>query len=102
MACFIPANAGGQLLLNHAGLHLTLIDRPIALCAVERSIVAVRCKTLDAMLRAHQAPLGLKWLPNNIERHELVALSGFAIKGWKHRPILIEDYVSQSKKHRFV
>ena len=59
MACSSPQNAGKQLLLNRAGPHSTLEDRPIALGAVVRSQVPVQCETLDAILRAHNSPAGL-------------------------------------------
>jgi FkbM family methyltransferase len=102
MACSSPDNAGKQLLLNRAGPHSTLEDRPIALGAVVRSQVAVQCETLDAILRAHDAPVGFDLLSIDIEGHELVALSGFSFDVWQPRLVLIEDHVTHLNKHRLM
>jgi FkbM family methyltransferase len=99
MACSSPENAGKQLQLNRAGPHSTLEDRPIALGAVVRSTVQVRCETLDAMLRQHSAPVGFDLLSIDIEGHELVALSGFDFGYWQPRLVLIEDHVTHHHKH---
>ncbi len=100
MACSSPANAGKQLQLNRAGPHSTLEDRPIALGAVVRSTVAVRCDTLDHILEANGAGAGFDLLSIDIEGHELVALSGFSFARWKPRLVLIEDHVTHLQKHR--
>ncbi|MFN5350239.1 MAG: FkbM family methyltransferase [Polaromonas sp.] len=102
MACSSPQNAGKQLLLNRAGPHSTLEDRPIALGAVVRSQVAVQCDTLDAMLRAHNAPAGFDLLSIDIEGHELVALSGFSFDVWQPRLVLLEDHVTHLNKHQLM
>ena len=99
MACSSPENAGKLLQLNRAGPHSTLEDRPIALGAVVRSTVAVRCETLDTMLREHGAPVGFDLLSIDIEGHELVALSGFDFAHWQPRLVLIEDHVTHHRKH---
>lgn len=99
MACSSPENAGKQLQLNRAGPHSTLEDRPIALGAVVRSTVLVRCETLDAMLRDNKAPVGFDLLSIDIEGHELVALSGFDFGHWQPRLVLIEDHVTHHHKH---
>jgi FkbM family methyltransferase len=99
MACSSPENAGKLLQLNRAGPHSTLEDRPIALGAVIRSTVPVRCDTLDAMLRANGAPVGFGLLSIDIEGHELVALSGFDFGYWRPRLVLIEDHVTHHQKH---
>lgn len=99
MACSSPDNAGKQLQLNRAGPHSTLEDRPIALGAVVRSTVLVRCDTLDAMLRDAKAPVGFDLLSIDIEGHELVALSGFDFGHWQPRLVLIEDHVTHHHKH---
>ena len=99
MACSSPENAGKLLQLNRAGPHSTLEDRPIALGAVVRSTVAVRCETLDTMLREHGAPVGFDLLSIDIEGHELVALSGFDFSHWQPRLVLIEDHVTHHHKH---
>lgn len=99
MACSSPENAGKLLQLNRAGPHSTLEDQPIALGAVVRSTVQVRCDTLDAMLRANSAPVGFDLLSIDIEGHELVALSGFDFTYWQPRLVLIEDHVTHHQKH---
>jgi FkbM family methyltransferase len=99
MACSSPENAGKLLQLNRAGPHSTLEDQPIALGAVIRSTVQVRCDTLDAMLRANSAPVGFDLLSIDIEGHELVALSGFDFAYWQPRLVLIEDHVTHHQKH---
>ncbi|SFU85962.1 methyltransferase, FkbM family [Polaromonas sp. YR568] len=99
MACSSPENAGKYLQLNRAGPHSTLEDRPIALGAVVRSTVQVRCETLDTMLRTHGAPVGFDLLSVDIEGHELVALSGFDFAYWQPRLVLIEDHVTHHQKH---
>ena len=99
MACSSPDNAGKLLQLNRAGPHSTLEDQPIALGAVIRSTVQVRCDTLDAMLRANSAPVGFDLLSIDIEGHELVALSGFDFAYWQPRLVLIEDHVTHHQKH---
>ncbi len=102
MACSSPQNAGKQLLLNRAGPHSTLEDRPIALGAVVRSQVAVQCDTLDAILRDHNAPAGFDLLSIDIEGHELVALSGFSFDVWQPRLVLLEDHVTHLNKHQLM
>lgn len=102
MACSSLENAGKQLLLNRAGPHSTLEDRPIAIGAVVRSQVAVQCETLDAILRAHNAPVGFDFLSIDIEGHELVALSGFSFDMWQPRLVLIEDHVTHLNKHQLM
>ena len=102
MACSSQENAGKQLLLNRAGPHSTLEDKPIALGAVVRSTVAVQCETLDEILRSHNAPVGFDLLSIDIEGHELVALSGFSFATWKPRLVLIEDHVTHLKKHHLM
>jgi len=102
MACSSPQNAGKQLLLNRAGPHSTLEDRPIALGAVVRSQVAVQCDTLDAILRAHNAPAGFDLLSMDIEGHELVAMSGFSFDVWQPRLVLLEDHVTHLNKHQLM
>lgn len=99
MACSSPENAGKQLQLNRAGPHSTLEDRPIALGAVVRSTVAVQCDTLDHILQRQAAPIGFDLFSIDIEGHELVALSGFSFSHWKPRLVLIEDHVTNHKKH---
>lgn len=102
LACSSPENAGKQLLLNRAGPHSTLEDKPIALGAVVRSTVAVQCETLDAILHSHNAPVGFDLLSIDIEGHELVALSGFSFSAWQPKLVLIEDHVTHLKKHRLM
>lgn len=102
MACSSPANAGKQLLLNRAGPHSTLEERPIALGAVVRSTVAVQCQTLDSILLANAAPIGFDLLSIDIEGHELVALSGFSFSTWQPKLVLIEDHVIHWEKHRLM
>ncbi|MDD2926504.1 FkbM family methyltransferase [Rhodoferax sp.] len=102
MACSSPDNAGKFLQLNRAGPHSTLEDQPIAIGAVVRATVSVRCETLDTILRSHGAPVGFDLLSIDIEGHELVALSGFDFSYWKPRLVLIEDHVTHLKKHQLM
>ena len=102
MACSSPENAGKHLQLKRAGPHSTLEDRPIALGAVVRSQVAVQCETLDVILLTHNAPVGFDLLSIDIEGHELVALSGFSFDKWRPRLVLIEDHVTNLKKHQLM
>lgn len=102
MACSSPENAGKYLQLNRAGPHSTLEDQPIAIGAVVRATVSVRCETLDTILRDAQAPVGFDLLSIDIEGHELVALSGFDFAYWKPRLVLIEDHVTHLKKHQLM
>lgn len=102
MACSSPEKAGKQLLLNRAGPHSTLEDKPIALGAVVRSTVAVQCDTLDAILEKHSAPPGFELLSMDIEGHELAALSGFSFDKWQPQLVLIEDHVTYLDKHRLM
>jgi len=102
MACSSPQNAGKSLQLNRAGPHSTLENQPIALGAVVRATVAVRCDTLDAILRANHAPVGFDLLSIDIEGHELVALSGFDFAYWQPRLVLLEDHVTHLKKHQLM
>jgi FkbM family methyltransferase len=99
VACSSRENAGRDLLLQRAGAHSTLELQPIARGAVARDTVAVRCDTLDAVLRAHGAAPGFDFLSVDIEGHELVALSGFDFAYWRPRLILLEDHVTGLAKH---
>lgn len=102
MACSSPQNAGKQLLLNRAGPHSTLEQRPIALGAVVRSTVSVQCDTLDSILRGHAAPKQFDLLSIDIEGHELVALSGFSFSVWRPQLVLMEDHVTHLQKHQLM
>ncbi len=102
MACSSPENAGKLLQLNRAGPHSTLEDKPIALGAVVRSTVAVRCDTLDTILQSHSVPVGFDFLSIDIEGHELAALSGFTFNKWRPRLVLMEDHVTHLDKHRLM
>lgn len=102
MACSSPENAGRQLLLNRAGPHSTLENKPIALGAVVRSTVAVQCETLDTILMDRAVPVGFDLLSMDIEGHELAALSGFSFDKWRPQLVLIEDHVTHHDKHRFM
>ena len=102
MACSSPENAGKQLLLNRAGPHSTLEERPIALGAVVRSTVAVQCETLDTILHSHAATEQFDLLSIDIEGHELVALSGFSFDVWRPQLVLIEDHVTHWQKHHLM
>jgi FkbM family methyltransferase len=102
MACSSHENAGKQLLLNRAGPHSTLEDKPIALGAVVRSQVAVQCETLDSILRSHKAPVEFDLLSMDIEGHELIALSGFSFSQWRPKLVLIEDHVTHLAKHKLM
>jgi FkbM family methyltransferase len=99
MACSSPENAGKQLQLNRAGGHSTLENQPIALGAVVHSKVSVQSDTLDTILQAQTAPVGFDFLSMDIEGHELEALSGFNFSYWKPRLVLLEDHVTNLKKH---
>jgi FkbM family methyltransferase len=98
-ACSSPENAGRELLLHRAGPHSTLEAQPIARGAVAQETVAVRCDTLDAILRAHGAAPGFDFLSVDIEGHELVALSGFDFGYWQPSLVLLEDHVTGLAKH---
>jgi FkbM family methyltransferase len=102
VACSSPENAGKQLQLNRAGPHSTLEQQPIAMGAVVRATVMVRCDTLDAILREHKAPIGFDLFSIDIEGHELVALAGFDFAYWQPRLVLIEDHVTHLKKHQLM
>ncbi len=102
MACSSPENAGKQLLLNRAGPHSTLEERPIALGAVVRSTVAVQCDTLDHILETRGVKPGFDLFSIDIEGHELVALSGFSFARWQPKLVLIEDHVTHLNKHRLM
>lgn len=102
MACSSPENAGKLLQLNRAGPHSTLEQQPIAIGAVVRATVSVRCETLDTILRSHGAPVGFDLLSIDIEGHELVALSGFDFAYWQPRLVLIEDHVTHLQKHQLM
>lgn len=101
-ACSSSENAGKQLLLNRAGPHSTLEARPIALGAVIRSTVSVRCEELDTILQAHTVQAGFDLLSVDIEGHEIEALSGFNFTKWRPRLVLLEDHVTNLKKHQLM
>ena len=59
-------------------------------------------RTLDDILIEARAPVGFDFLSIDVEGHELEVLSGFDLARWRPRLVLLEDFVGNLSKHRFL
>ncbi len=59
-------------------------------------------RTLDDILIEARAPVGFDFLSIDVEGHELEVLSGFDFARWRPRLVLLEDFVGNLSKHRFL
>lgn len=101
-ACSSPKNAGRRLPFYVAG-PLSCLDRSeMAPGARPNAVIDVPIKTLDDILTDAGAPAPLDFISIDVEGHELEVLRGFDLARWQPRLILLEDHVSNLKKHRFI
>jgi FkbM family methyltransferase len=99
-ACSSPANAGTQVPLVLAGGHSTLNNEPIARGTTSRDTLLVDCRTLDDVLESCAAPEGIDFMSVDIEGHEMEMFEGFTLSRWAPRLVLLEDHVTDHRKHR--
>ncbi|TMJ83549.1 MAG: FkbM family methyltransferase, partial [Alphaproteobacteria bacterium] len=65
-------------------------------------VIEVPVRTLDDILIEARAPVGFDFLSIDVEGHELEVLSGFDFARWRPRLVLLEDFVGNLSKHRFL
>ena len=65
-------------------------------------VIEVQCRTLDGILSEARAPAPLDFLSVDVEGHEIDVLRGFNFAKWLPRLILLEDHVSDLRKHKFL
>src|SRR5262249_57455565 len=95
-------NAGRRMGLHLAGA-LSSLDRDRMAPGVEpEQVIEVPVRTLDDILIEARAPMRFDLLSVDVEGHELEVLSGFDFARWQPRLVLLEDYVGNVKKHRFL
>lgn len=102
VACSSPKNAGRRMQMHVAGA-LSGLDRERMAPGVRpERIIEVPVRTLDDILTEARAPVGFDFLSVDVEGHELEVLSGFDFARWRPRLVLVEDFVGNLKKHRFL
>jgi FkbM family methyltransferase len=102
VACSSPENSGRMLALYVAGA-LSSVDRgAMAPGSQPDRVINVPARTLDDILAEAGAPQPLDFLSIDVEGHEIEVLRGFDFSRWRPRLILLEDHVSNLRKHRFV
>ena len=102
VACSSPENAGQYRALHLAG-RLSALDRNRMAPDIKSSTtLAVRLETLDSVLTQGDAPQPIDFLSIDVEGHEVEVLSGFNFAHWQPRLILLEDWVHDLSRHRFM
>jgi len=102
VACSSPENAGRLLPFYIAG-PLSSLDRDaMAPGSQPETVINVPARTLDDILVEAGAPQPLDFLSIDVEGHEIEVLRGFDFAHWRPHLILLEDHVSNLRKHRFV
>ncbi|MGN6461393.1 MAG: FkbM family methyltransferase [Pseudolabrys sp.] len=102
VACSDPAHDGDTLTLHVAGPLSSLNRERMAPGTVPDGTIAVPVRTLDRVLAEGGAQPGFDFLSIDVEGHELEVLSGFDVRRWRPRLILLEDHVENLAKHRAV
>ena len=102
VACSSPQNAGHCLPFHVAGPMSSLDRDRMAPGAMPEATINVSAITLDEILASANAPRHFDFLSIDVEGHEIEVLRGFTFDRWKPRLILLEDHVSNLKKHRFM
>ena len=102
VACSSPENAGRRMQLHVAGPWSALDRDRMTPGAQPERIIEVPVRTLDDILFEARAPVGFDFLSIDVEGHELEVLSGFDFARWRPRLVLLEDFVGNLSKHRFL
>jgi FkbM family methyltransferase len=97
-----PKNQNKKLKFIVAGGHSTLNENPIALGDFSNKTTTVICRTLDTILKDNKASTNFEFISIDIEGHELEMFKGFNLKKWKPKLVLLEDHVTNHKKHEFM
>lgn len=101
-ACSSPENAGRKLPLHVAGPLSSLNRETMAPGATPHRVIAVPVRTLDDILEEAGAPARIDLLSIDVEGHEIEVLSGFDIRKWRPRLVLLEDHVGCLTRHRMM
>ncbi len=102
VACSSRQNAGKRMRLHVAGA-LSALDRArMAPGAQPQANIDVPVRALDDVLVEAGAPAQFEFLSIDVEGHELEVLSGFDLARWRPRLLLIEDFVPDLRRHRFL
>jgi len=102
VACSSPADAGRMLPLYLAGPLSSLDRERMAPGAEPQSVIRVPSRTLDDILREAAAPAPIDFLSIDVEGLELEVLLGLDLARWRPRLLMVEDHVSDLRKHRFL
>ena len=102
VACSSPENAGRRMQLHVAGPWSALDRDRMTPGAQPERVIEVPVRTLDDILIEARAPVGFDFLSIDVEGHELEVLSGFDLARWRPRLVLLEDFVGNLSKHRFL
>jgi FkbM family methyltransferase len=102
VACSSPENAGRKLPYYVAGPHSTLDRAAMAPGSQPKAVIDVLARTLSSILTEAGAPQTIDFLSIDVEGHEIEVLRGFDFTLWQPRLILLEDHVSNLRKHRFM
>lgn len=99
-ACSSPANAGTPMTLYVLGPHSSLNPELAVTGVSAESTVEVPVRTVDEILEQAGAPAPIDFVSIDVEGHEVEVLSGFDLKRWQPRLLLVEDHVSSLATHR--
>ena len=102
VACSSPENAGRRMQLHVAGPWSALDRDRMTPGAQPERVIEVPVRTLDDILIEARAPVGFDFLSIDVEGHELEVLSGFDFARWRPHLVLLEDFVGNLSKHRFL
>jgi FkbM family methyltransferase len=102
VACSSPEKAGRSLPFYLAGWMSALDRDRMAPGSEPEGVVQVPAMTLDAILTEAQAPTPIDFVSIDVEGHEMEVLSGFDLKRWRPRLILVEDQVGNLDKLRLL
>ena len=102
VACSSPEHEGRRLPFYVAGPLSTLDRAAMAPGSQPKSIIDVPARTLNSILTESGAPQPIDFLSIDVEGHEIEVLRGFDFARWQPRLILLEDHVSNLRKHRYM
>ena len=102
VACSSPDKAGSPLPLYVAGPLSSLDRSTMTPGAKTEYMLMVPVRTLDDILGEAEAPTPIDLLSIDVEGHEIDVLRGFDLAHWRARLILLEDFVGDLRKHRFL
>ena len=101
-ACSSPENHLKKLPLKVADVYSTLENNLIARGESSNEILEVETKTLNSILEENDVGRYFELLSIDVEGHEMELFKGLSLDKWKPQLILLEDHVTDHKKHNYM